>query len=316
MKQIKMISMLLALLLLLSGCQLARPDGETAKSEDRLIGVLVTRDYLDLLDFEAYFQDHTSKILKGGEQEITDTKPYEGRLYAVMTTETRTNEDGETVTLQNYEFEGVEGSAYFVYSVLEEDGPGYTATESGEEISDGHTNLFYSDQEEAVELEATIYYAPRTGEDVIDFYFNPVYQTADGQVYAMSGNSTSTNVDGAGVSFCHTLSEESTQTENGVSKTWRSSVKVTVESVDPPERITVLQMGEDHGILTETSYEPGTLPENLELLSETAYLIVETLTGGTIKRELVNRDAETMTTFRCREDGICVKQTTTLTWVS
>lgn len=314
MKQIKLISMLLALLLLLCGCQLARPDSETAKSEDRLIGVLVTRDYLDLFDFEAYVQDHASKLLQDGDHVVGDTQPYEGRLYAVMTTETRTNEDGGTVTLQNYEFKGVEGSAYFVYSVSEEDGPGYTATESGEEISDGQTNLFYSDQEEAMELEATIYYAPQTGEDVIDFYFNPVYQTADGRIYAMSGSGTSTNVDGAGVCFSHTLSEENTRAENGVSKTWRSSVKVTVESVDPPERITVLQMGEDHGIRTETSYEPGTLPETLALPSETAYLIVETLTGGTVKRELVDRDAETLTTFRCRDDGICVKQTTTLTW--
>lgn len=314
MKQIKLISVLLALLLLMSGCQLARPDGETASSGDRLIGVLVTKEYLDLFDFEAYFQDHTSELLQGGDHVVEDTQPYEGRLYATMTTETKTNEDGGTVTLQKYVFEGVEGSSYFVYSVSEEDGPGYTATESGEEISDGHTNLSYSDQEEAMDLEATIYYAPQDGEDVISFYFNPVYQTADGQVYAMSGSGTSTNVDGAGVSFGHTLREENTETENGVSKTWRSSVKVTVESVDPPERITVLQMGEDHQIVSETAYEPGSLPEAMTLPAEIAYLLVETHTGGTVKRELVDRDTETLTTFRCRDDGICVKQTTTLTW--
>ena len=51
MKQIKLTSILLALLLLLTGCQLARPDVGTVQSGDRLIGVLVTRDYLDLFDF-------------------------------------------------------------------------------------------------------------------------------------------------------------------------------------------------------------------------------------------------------------------------
>lgn len=316
MKQIKLTSILLALLLLLTGCQLARPDVGTVQSGDRLIGVLVTRAYLDLFDFDAYFQDHAAELVQGGDHVIENTQAYEGRLYATMTTETSTNDDGETVTHQNYVFEGVEGSAYFVYSVQEADGPGYTASETGEALSNVQTSLYYSDQEEVMDLEATIYYAPQSGEDVIGFYFNPVYQTVDGQVYAMSGSGTSTSVDGAGVSFSHTLSEENTQTENGVSKIWRTSVKVTVESVDPPERITVLQMGEDHRILSEISYEPGTLPETMTLPGETAYLIVETISGGSVNRELVDRDAENLETFRCRDDRICVKQTTYLTWES
>lgn len=314
MKQIKLTSILLALLLLLTGCQLARPDVGAVQSGDRLIGVLVTKEYLDLFDVEAYFQDHTSELLKGGDHVVEDTQPYEGRIYATMTMEALPDGDGGTMEHPKYAFEGVDGSFYFVFSVSEEDGPGYTATQSGEEISDGQTSLFYSDQEEAMELEATIYYAPQVGEEVTGFYFNPVYQTADGRVYVMSGSGTSTSVDGAGVSFSHTLSEENTQTENGVSKIWRTSVKVTVESVDPPERITVLQMGEDHRILSEISYEPGTLPETMTLPGETAYLIVETISGGSVNRELVDRDAENLETFRCRDDRICVKQTTYLTW--
>ena len=40
--------------LLLSGCSLAQPEGERAAAEeDRMVGVLVTREPLDLFDTEA-----------------------------------------------------------------------------------------------------------------------------------------------------------------------------------------------------------------------------------------------------------------------
>ena len=47
MKKISAILLALILLLTMSGCQLART--ETEKTKDRMVGVLITRDYLDLM---------------------------------------------------------------------------------------------------------------------------------------------------------------------------------------------------------------------------------------------------------------------------
>lgn len=83
----------LAMVLPLTGCQLALP-GEESAQDDRLIGVYVTTEYLDLFDIESYLEDNLNAGWTGGE--ITgDTDPYEGRVYAVRT------EDGK------YVFEGV-----------------------------------------------------------------------------------------------------------------------------------------------------------------------------------------------------------------
>lgn len=81
---------LLCLLLatMLTGCQLARP--ETVAEVDRLIGVYVTLEPLDLFDFEAYFNDHAKELLAGGgEIGPEDAAAYGGRLYAVQ-------EEGDT----------------------------------------------------------------------------------------------------------------------------------------------------------------------------------------------------------------------------
>ena len=64
MKRILCGVLLLILGLPLSGCQLASDRGED--SEDQLVGVFVTTEYLDLMDMDAYLNDHLNELTDGG----------------------------------------------------------------------------------------------------------------------------------------------------------------------------------------------------------------------------------------------------------
>ena len=48
------------LLIILSGCRLAREDAGENASEERLIGVFLTTESLDLFDFDSYLKDNIS----------------------------------------------------------------------------------------------------------------------------------------------------------------------------------------------------------------------------------------------------------------
>lgn len=74
----------IVILCALTGSQLAQENAGTNIYEDRLVGVLVTTEYLDLFDFENYLGDNI-KGFSGGEIVVDgDTQKYQGRLYATQ----------------------------------------------------------------------------------------------------------------------------------------------------------------------------------------------------------------------------------------
>lgn len=74
---------LLIAALLLTGCSLAQPESErTAAEEDRMVGVLVTREPLDLFDAEGYFRDHAGQITNSGMISDADAQRYQNALFA------------------------------------------------------------------------------------------------------------------------------------------------------------------------------------------------------------------------------------------
>lgn len=311
------LALLVAAVLALGGCQLALEDQAEAAAGDVLVGVLVTQDYLDLFDMEGYLNDNLGQLVDGGEIRSDGSgQQYQGRLYATLTLDER----GQA---EDYVFPGVEGIACMSVRVpATAEGDSYISSGSDPALSDKNMHVIVTDEEDRTELSGTIYVAPsRTDQPV---YVNPVYQSADGSVYAISGNGF--QADGStdeGLVYASTVEDSSTWTENGESKTVSMWVEIAVNVMFPPERIVLLQLDADSNILERTEYAPGQLPERLTLAAETEFILAETHKQAPDGRTVVSRelrerprqeDKEILTTYLCREDGICVQHHTTLRW--
>lgn len=314
-------SCLALLLLLLTGCQLAREDAGENANGDRLIGVFVTTEYLDLFDMEAYLNDNINKMSGGGEITMDgESGKYQGRLYATLATKTLTSEEtGKTTDIQEYVFESMDGIAYFAATVpATEHADSFITSGSDAAISDGHMSLHYGDDEDKTALEGTIYLSP--GGAGYTQYINPVYQSADGSVYATTGNGFSVDgVQDEGSVYSQTLEETKTITENGSTKSVSISIKISLATMLPPQKIVLLQMDGDSAILTRTEYVPGTLPDTLIVEPDAHYIILETHKqdrqgNAKVSRSLYDKSDESLEGFFCREDGVCVKQWVQLEW--
>ena len=319
MKRKIMIAICYALALCaLTGCQLALESAGADKCEDKLIGVLITTEYLDLFDFDGYLNDNFNSF-QGGEINMdgSDAQKYQGRLYAVLVPKMQANEEtGVTTVIHEYVFEGVEGIQYCVPTMHEtETENSYFATMSDPAINDAYTNIFTGDDENKISIEGTIYITPSGKMNTC--YFNPVYQSADGGVYAVSGDSFMLNnlTQSEGSVYSQTLDATTTITENGKAKKDSASIKISINVMFAPEKIVIFQMGSDYAIVSRTEYEPDAMPDDIRLETGTACFIVESHkrndTGNiVISREIYGRDVESVETFSVRADGICVKNWT------
>lgn len=307
------------LLIILSGCRLAREDAGENASEERLIGVFLTTESLDLFDFDSYLKDNISDF-SGGEIKLDgNTDKYQGRLYAELRQKTLTNtETGEKLTTEEYVFPGFEGIAYYsawVPSAAEY--VGYYTSGSDDAISDGHVSVNSGDQGNSISMEGTVYVTPDSGSM---YCFNPIYQSSDGRVYTMTGNFLSSSGNqGEGEVFSQTMSATYSKRENGMNKTDSISIKLSISVMYPPEKIVVLQMGKEGSLISSSEYAPGNMPEEITPDKNTEYIIVETHKSGgqdanTTSRKLYGKDAESLEAFFCREDGICVKQWVQVNW--
>ena len=306
--------------LALTGCQLAQPNAGDAETEDRLVGIFLTMEYLDLFDLEGYMNGNI-RDFQGGEVIIDGNSPdYQGRLYATQTTQALTHEDtGEPYEIEDFVFP-VDGIPYFSARVQQvETRENYFTSISDPAISDGHVHYQINDHGHTVTLSGTIYVSPSN--ELRTYYFNPVYQSEDGRIYAVSGDGfmVGTEAYSEGSVYSQTMDATTTVTENGEVKTYGISITLSINLMFPPEEIVVLQMDGESGIVTRSAYAPDAMPASIAADPKTEYFIVETHKrddkGQTeISRTIYGRDAETFETFSAREDGIVVKQWTRILW--
>lgn len=288
-------------------------------SKDRLIGVFITTEYLDLFDSERYVKDNADKVLSGGEIGSSDSSRYQGRLYAKLVDEPYTDpETGETATTKKFVFDGIEGISYFAARYTDESGTQYLGAGDDDAISDAHTGLHYTDAGDGIDMKGTIYVSASKGSDV--FYCNPVYQTASGEVYLVSGQGVSYGGElSAGMSGSQALKEEQTVTIDGKSETVSSSIEVSICFMDTPIGTSILQFDRDGSLVAREDHAAGALPAEITASPDTEYIIAETRMSSedgkeTVTRELFRQDDESLYAFSCREDGICIKQYCSIAW--
>ena len=297
----RIIALLLCCALLLSGCQLAvEEDTQEAAGKDRLVGVFVTTEYLDLFDMEAYLNDHASQLLQGGNIIVEPEEKYTRRLWAALV------DRGDH---QTYEFPDVEGILMLSCEIGGENP--YWSSEIGEGFSDVSIHHTATDEGGRLGLSGTVYLNQGSGHTV--YYQNPVFQAPDGRVYTVPGSGT--GMDGAmGGSFTSTLSEEATVTRNNVTETWLSEITVKMDYVELGSRVEISQFDSQHRLLSTLSCVPGELPEELELLPDTAYVIGEEVLPSGTRRSLYQPGDNRLTAFCLLRDNICIQDGTKLLW--
>lgn len=300
---------------------LARTEGseeETAAQKDRLVGILVTKEYLDLFDMESYLEDNIDQLMKDGTVSVEESAQYNERLYATLVDRTHTNEEtGEKGTHAEFVFEGVEGFLYYEAKV-EREGESYYTSGGDEAFSDGHLGITVNDAGESIDMKCTIYTS--TSGALNCLYYNPVYQSADGSVYAVTGNGHSYGGElTEGMCSTVTLEENNSVTLDGETAEYGTRIEISHMFMYPPEKIIVTQMNGANQMVESHKYEPGKVPKELDVREETEYIIVETVKTDHQKkkirtREMYEREDNYISTFYCREDDVCVKQEIRVNW--
>lgn len=310
MKKINTILLAVLLLLSMAGCQLART--ETEETKDRMVGVLITRDYLDLFDMDAYLEDNLR--ITGGEIIIDgDTSAYEGRIYASFVPKTLYGENGETMEDEDLLFSDLEGIHYVAARMKDENGA-YNRVYSSDGLLNGQASYHSTDFEDSVSLEGEIWLVQGTGD--LMAYINPVYQDDDGNFYVTPGQGFHSSGDsGTGSLFTQTMEDSSTVTKGSITTTISNSITISIGIKPKPLQYRLLQMREDNTILSSRDYTPGEMPQDLTVSEDAAYLLLEThQQNSDTVRTIINPDEDHISTLYAGEDGYLLEDITFLHW--
>lgn len=285
----------------LTGCRLALEEAQIQDSaEDRLVGVFVTEEYVDRGTPELTMNS-------GGEVSFVENREgIEGTLIF--------DEHGP----KDIVFDGIEGYGIYYIALWNEELKIYTSYFIADDVfSDGHWTTTENDTSEDNTMEATIY-VRRDGP--AGLYFNPVYQTARGDVYMQPGTGLSWAESVEGISSTHTMSQEWKASEKGQETAWKSSFIIHNVCADGTVSYNLLFMGEDNRItevMTEDElvkmWEAGQW--ELAVPTETAYLILEQKKGnGDTRRTLCNRGEASLEFLQNADDGYMIKQKLYILW--
>lgn len=280
----KIIAMCLCLGLFLSGCQLAQPEetkttqGETLESPvqmERLAGVYITLEPI---------------VLEAGTDRIQAQKV--------------SGEDSR------YAFPGVEGLLLASFWITEPENGGFWSMDCSQGLCSVLSSYNAIENGAEVGLTATLYLTKEAGPQVC--YLNPVYQGPDGAVYLKpddAGTSTSTEaIASENLTSTTTIEQEEADVVN------TTDITVNFIHVDLSRGLTVLEMDENHQILKTHTFTPGELPESLQPLAETAYILTEEQTASDTHRALYQKKDTYFTALYRMDDRICAEAQCSLEW--
>ncbi len=281
MRTEKWMALVLAFVLCLSGCTLARPDGAASSGRDRLIGAFVS-------DGPLYIGADGAPTGQAGD-----------RVDAVQ------DEEG------NWSFPGLDGvCAYWFKDTSDPEHP-VAVSGPNQGATDAHYGLTMGDEEDRTDVSFTVWFSERA---VVDCSVSPIYQTEDDQVYLIAnGHGVSFAPSGTdGVGSCSVSQTYDDGTEKEI-----QTVRVDAKVRPVPHRIEITAMSADDTAILRLGYVPGTLPESFSPPQGTAYLVVAHLSedgAGSAWREIVPAGQSYATTYHALDNGFFGVQSTELIW--
>jgi hypothetical protein len=287
------------ILTMLGGCQLAVTDDVAAAGQDTLIGVFAT---LEPLDFGMEGTIELPPDWNGNIDDIIQSQESQ-KIYAKRVN----SKSGDT----DYIFEGLDGSRFFVPSMAQGNEK-YHATVVDSAIAD--VQMAFSDTD--MKLTGTLMFDVH---EPCHVYANPVYQTPEGDVYMVQGQGLwfdELQTEGSGGST--KLSATTTETTDSVQSTRTSEVELKIEAVNTNREIVLKQMDKEDRIIARTSIAPDHIPESVQVLGDTAYMILEEHGADyedkeVVKRTLLKADEQSFNARFTGENGIVHSTYVTLT---
>lgn len=161
---------------------------------------------------------------------------------------------------------------------------------SADECFESRMNVKVADEGTTSEVAATVYINPSVGRRA--YRVNPVYQQADGQIYALAGNAWMVDADGEGARYSTKLESTAARVQDGKRIEEHAEVEIAFETRFPAQTVRILEMNAD-GIAQTHSFAPDELPETFRPAAGTEYLIVESIhSNGGARRTLLEREGE------------------------
>lgn len=299
-------------------------------SGDRLIGVFVTKDYVDTFNVEAYINDNPDILLSRETSVVLDDFPnYHDRIYAV-----KTNPAGEN---HDYYFEGFEGIRCFTVSLntprpvpdsptgeIDENYMTHISISDAECSSSRH----YEDKDSEdgannpqlceSELNCFIYAFPTGDDSTIEMYCNPVYQDKDGQVYMTGGQciATANDESSIGMTLKSTMTEKYEETSSsGESSKEEIAVNVELKIVSPTINYVFSQYDSEGKLINNESFTSKDMPSEIKLLRDCDYAVVtETTKSGQTKRTLVDKENSRFFYYVASESSFADSKTCEFIW--
>lgn len=303
----KLIALMLIVCVMLTGCRLATDEvnDNGLVNPDKLVGVVVTTEHLDLFDIEAFLKDNP-QALKGGS--IGSVGPeYQNRIYAQEEIERTTTEDGVPCTTVYYNFNHMEGIKLLAYQTK-------TVLEDGSILAEttvcSNTEGIYEARMGNGMNEGTIF-VPEG--DKAAFFINPVYQDSDGRLYLLAG--TGISMQEMQGSMWQTITEKRNESENGQETASEEyGFKICVTAVTVTERVAIIQMSGDNTVLDRKEFDPNEMPEELTPEEGCAYILVEEYAGDEISRTMIEPDDRYITVYVKSDQPYCVARGTEILW--
>lgn len=285
----KLIALILAVCML-AGCQLASEEKTEDPYQDKLVGVFVTFEPMELgFDIEGWIEDNG--ITDGAEISMEESLQYQEKRPVTL------SDEGWVVP----GYEGISVGRYW-------NGEYWTGF-SGEGICEMNSNIAAGDDGDNIKVEGTVYF-PADAEVML--CTNPVYQTPEGEFYVVQGQSFHSNV-GTG-SMSQSVRDEKNWTENGTSHTFCAEFKTIVQGVALAEKVVLVWMTADHAEVSREEYDPNALPESVTPAEGAAYLIVEEIAGENITRKLYQPEDEQITVYYQGDQPWCMPDMAQINW--
>ena len=319
-RKITIITICAAMLSTLPGCRLAREDAGFREHEDRLIGMFITTEFLDLFDFEGFFNQNARNMPIGGLISGVNAENFQGRIYASLVSRTLSDEGNNPVSeIYEFMFEGIEGFAIFAPMIpAADDRESHIGVTVDDAVNVDMWHLQFGDDETSATIEGTIAVSSAAG--ATGFFFNPVYQSADGHVFLTSGSGISVSgTQCEGSVFSQKIESTVTVTENGRTTTFSSSVQVNIKTMFVPERFVIMQMDADGNLINRSSYLAEDFPDTVIPQAGMEFIIIETVRyaadgAARVLREIYGRDSDWIYIFRAGDSGVLVRALTRIEW--